>query len=58
MDLSFDLISLNQSGMVKRNEDDEGFLQLSRTREWILGDQTVPLNRKTIERVRTWTNLH
>ncbi|CAA6661935.1 unnamed protein product [Spirodela intermedia] len=46
--------SYQNSVEVDKNEDVDGFLKLAKTREWILGDDTAPLNKRTV--ARDWRN--
>lgn len=39
---------------VVENDDDGGFLKLSKTNEWISGDNSAPLNKKVIAKVFFW----
>ena len=36
---------------VIESQDDGGFLKLSRTQEWILGEESEPMNKKVIAKV-------
>lgn len=36
---------------VTGSDNDEGFLKLSKTQEWILGDDSAPMNKKAIAKV-------
>ncbi|XWS52819.1 hypothetical protein CRYUN_Cryun11dG0104900 [Craigia yunnanensis] len=40
-----------QAEQVMGSDDDSGFLKLSRTQEWLLGDNTAPKNKKAIAKV-------
>lgn len=40
-----------QSQQVIESDDDSGFLKLSRTQEWLLGDNSAPRNKKAIAKV-------
>ncbi|KAL3718352.1 hypothetical protein ACJRO7_003481 [Eucalyptus globulus] len=40
--------SPQEPGQVFEDDDDGGFLKLSKTNEWILGDNSAPLNKKAI----------
>ncbi|XVF05124.1 hypothetical protein REPUB_Repub05bG0144700 [Reevesia pubescens] len=40
-----------QEVQVIGSDDDSGFLKLSRTREWLLGDNSAPMNKKAIAKV-------
>ncbi|TYI80421.1 hypothetical protein E1A91_D05G086300v1 [Gossypium mustelinum] len=40
-----------QSQQVIESDDDSGFLKLSRTQEWLLGDNSAPRNKKAIATV-------
>ncbi|XP_030457102.1 uncharacterized protein LOC115677988 [Syzygium oleosum] len=40
--------SPQEPDQVDENDDDGGFLKLSKTNEWILGDNSAPLNKKAI----------
>ena len=34
------------------DDDGSGFLKLSRTQEWVLGDPSAPINKKAVAKVR------
>ena len=36
---------------VMESQDDGGFLKLSKTQEWILGEESAPMNKKAIAKV-------
>ncbi|KAK6235237.1 hypothetical protein SCA6_010574 [Theobroma cacao] len=40
-----------QAEQVMGSDDDGGFLKLSRTQEWLLGDNSAPMNKKAIAKV-------
>ncbi|XWS73868.1 hypothetical protein CRYUN_Cryun02cG0166100 [Craigia yunnanensis] len=40
-----------QAEQVMGSDDDSGFLKLSRTQEWLLGDNSAPRNKKAIAKV-------
>ncbi|ESR37400.1 hypothetical protein CICLE_v10029903mg, partial [Citrus x clementina] len=35
-----------QAHQVIESDNDDGFLKLSKTREWLLGDNSAPINKK------------
>ncbi|RVW86692.1 hypothetical protein CK203_039830 [Vitis vinifera] len=37
--------------LVKETEYEGGFLKLTRTQEWVLGDNSAPINKKAIAKV-------
>ncbi|TYH69978.1 uncharacterized protein [Gossypium hirsutum] len=41
-----------QSQQVIESDDDSGFLKLSRTQEWLLGDNSAPRNKKAIAKLK------
>ncbi|KAI4340467.1 hypothetical protein MLD38_025298 [Melastoma candidum] len=52
IDLAADDVSDEQRDVQQETEIDDagGFLKLSRTHEWVLGDDSAPVNRKAIEK--------
>ncbi|XP_007015757.2 PREDICTED: uncharacterized protein LOC18590272 isoform X2 [Theobroma cacao] len=41
-----------QAEQVMGSDDDGGFLKLSRTQEWLLGDNSAPMNKKAIAKLK------
>ncbi|XWS71442.1 hypothetical protein CRYUN_Cryun03dG0138300 [Craigia yunnanensis] len=41
-----------QAEQVMGSEDDSGFLKLSRTQEWLFGDNSAPRNKKAIAKIK------
>ncbi|KAJ7948026.1 ATP synthase protein I [Quillaja saponaria] len=40
-----------QEDLVTESYDDDGFLKLTKTKEWVLGDNSAPINKKAIAKV-------
>ncbi|KAJ9188643.1 hypothetical protein P3X46_000019 [Hevea brasiliensis] len=41
-----------EAEQVMESDDDRGFLKLSKTQEWILGDDSAPMNKKAIAKLK------